>query len=83
LGQLLTHAVQQAAIVRRHGALEMTMLINLKVNAYTSRVASVADLRQELAPFASQQFREIWVSMDTGGPSLCALMNTNVGWLCI
>jgi hypothetical protein len=59
----------------------MTMLINLKVNAYISRVASVADLRQELAPFASQQFREIWVSMDAGGPSLCALMNTNVGWL--
>ena len=48
------------------------MLINLKVNAYTSRVASVAELRQELAPFASQQFREIWVSMDAGRPSLCA-----------
>jgi hypothetical protein len=57
------------------------MLLNLKVNAYTSRVASVAALRQELAPFASQQFREIWVSVDQGGPSLCALMNTNVGWL--
>ena len=57
------------------------MLINLKVNAYTSRVASVAELMQELAPFASQQFREIWVRMDAGGPSLCALMNTNVGWL--
>jgi hypothetical protein len=57
------------------------MLINLMVNAYTSRVASVAELRQELAPFASQQFREIWVSVDAGGPSLAALMNTNVGWL--
>jgi ribosomal protein L7/L12 len=41
----------------------------------------VAELRQELAPFASQQFREIWVSVDAGGPSLAALMNTNVGWL--
>jgi len=38
-------------------------------------------LGQELAPFASQQFREIWVSVDPGGPRLCALMNTNVGWL--
>jgi ribosomal protein L7/L12 len=41
----------------------------------------VAQLRQELAPFASQQFREIWVSVDAGGPSLAALMNTDVGWL--
>jgi hypothetical protein len=38
------------------------MLINLMVNAYTGRVASVAELRHELAPFVSQQFREIWVS---------------------
>ena len=57
------------------------MLINLEVNAYTSRVASAAELRQELVPFASQQFREIWVRVDPEGPSLCALMNTNVGWL--
>jgi hypothetical protein len=48
------------------------MLMNLQVNAYTSRVASVAELRQELAPFASQQFREVWVRVDPGGPSLCA-----------
>jgi hypothetical protein len=46
----------------RLGALEETMLINLMVNAYTGRVASVAELRHELAPFVSQQFREIWVS---------------------
>jgi len=57
------------------------MLINLKVNAYPSRVASVAELRQELEAFASEQFREIWVSIDSGGPSLAALMNTNIGWL--
>jgi hypothetical protein len=57
------------------------MLMSLQVNAYTSRVASVADLRQELAPLASQQFREIWIRVEPGGPSLCALMNTNVGWL--
>ena len=57
------------------------MLMDLKVNGHASRIASVADLRRNLAPFASQQFREIWVSVDPGGPSLCALMNTNVGWL--
>jgi hypothetical protein len=39
------------------------MLINLTVNTYASRVASVAELRQKLAPFAWQQFRKIWVSM--------------------
>jgi hypothetical protein len=48
------------------------MLLELTVNDHRSRIASVADLRQRLAPFASQQFREIWVSMDSGGPSLCA-----------
>jgi hypothetical protein len=58
-----------------------TMLINLKVNGCTSRVGSADELKQELAPFASQQFREIWVRADSGGPSLCALMNTNAGWL--
>ncbi|HKD31191.1 MAG TPA: hypothetical protein VKC66_35455 [Xanthobacteraceae bacterium] len=57
------------------------MSISLEVNACTSRIASVDELRQALAPFASQRFREIWVSIDSGGPSLCAHMNTNVGWL--
>ena len=57
------------------------MLMKLTVNGHASRIASVADLRRNLAPFASQQFREIWVSVDPGGPSLCALMNTNAGWL--
>ena len=57
------------------------MPVNLQVNSYESRVASAAELRQELAPFASEHFREIWVSMDAGGPSLAALMNTNIGWL--
>jgi hypothetical protein len=52
-----------------------TMLINLKVNARTSRVGSAAELKQELAPFASR------LRADSGGPSLCALMNTNAGWL--
>jgi len=61
--------------------LEVTMLMELRVNGHGSQIASVADLSRKLAPFASQQFREIWVSMDAGGPSLCALMNTNVGWL--
>ena len=57
------------------------MPVNLKVNSYESRVASAAGLRQELAPFASEQYREIWVDVGPGGPSMAALMNTNIGWL--
>ena len=57
------------------------MPMELNVNDHRSRIASVADLRRNLAPFASQQFREIWVSMDEGGPSLGGLINTNVGVL--
>lgn len=57
------------------------MLTDLKVNGHASRIGSVAALRENLAPFASQGFREIWLSIDAGGPSLCALMNTNIGSL--
>ncbi len=57
------------------------MPIKLNVNDHASGIVSVAELRQALAPFASQRFREIWVSMEADGPSLCALMNANVGWL--
>jgi ribosomal protein L7/L12 len=59
----------------------VTILMELNVNNHASRIVSVIDLRRNLAPFASEQFREIWVSMDSGEPRLCALMNTNVGWL--
>src|SRR5215467_1220134 len=60
---------------------ERTMLMELTVNGHASRIGSVAEFRRELAPFAAEQFREIWLSMDSGGPILGALMNTNVGWL--
>jgi hypothetical protein len=43
------------------------MLMKLTVNDHASQIASVADLRQELASFASQQFQEIWLCMDAGG----------------
>src|SRR5258708_37555180 len=43
------------------------MLMKLTVNGHASRIASVADLRRNLAPFASEQFREIWLRMDAGG----------------
>jgi hypothetical protein len=46
--------------------------MKLTVNGHASRIASVADLRRNLAPFASEQFRGIWVSVDPGGPRLCA-----------
>lgn len=57
------------------------MLMELKVNGHASRIASVAELRQKLVPFASQQFREIWLSIDSGGPILGTLMNTKFGCL--
>jgi ribosomal protein L7/L12 len=57
------------------------MLMELSVNSHTRRIASVADLRRNLAPFASQQFREIWLRIDAGGPILATLMNTNFGCL--
>jgi ribosomal protein L7/L12 len=61
--------------------LEVTILMKLTVNGHAGRIASLADLRRNLAPFASQQFREIWLRMDAGGPSLGGLINTNVGVL--
>jgi ribosomal protein L7/L12 len=57
------------------------MLMKLELNGHANGIATVADLTRTLAPFASQQFREIWLSVDAGGPSLGALMNTNVGVL--
>ena len=56
-------------------------MLELSINSHTSRIASVAELRQKLAPFASQQFREIWVKMDSGGPILGTLMNKKFGCL--
>lgn len=55
--------------------------MELKVNGHASRIACVADLKRNLAPVSSQQFREIWLNIDSGGPSLAVLMNTNIGWL--
>jgi hypothetical protein len=55
--------------------------MELKVNGHAGRIASVAELRRNFLSFASQQFREIWVSMDSGGPRLCGHMNTNAGCL--
>jgi hypothetical protein len=55
------------------------MPMELNVNDQRIRVASVTELRHKLAPLASEQFREIWVSIDSGGPSPVALINTNIG----
>jgi hypothetical protein len=57
------------------------MAVNLSVNAHSTRVASAAELRQTLLPSACEQFREICVSLDQGGPSLLALLNGDLGWL--
>jgi hypothetical protein len=47
--------------------LEVTMRMTLSVNARTSRIASIASLRRNVARLASHQFREIWVSMEPDG----------------
>ena len=57
------------------------MTVNLSVNSHRSPIASAAELRQALLPFASEQFREIYVNVDQGGPTLVALLNGNIGWL--
>jgi immunity protein Imm1 of predicted polymorphic toxin system len=54
--------------------------LRLSVNSYNTQVATVADLRRELVPFASEQFREIWLEVEDG-PALCVLLNGNLGWL--
>ncbi len=56
------------------------MSVRLFINGNESIITSVDELRQALLPFASQQFREIWVNIDDGR-SLSALLNANVGWL--
>ena len=54
--------------------------LRLSVNCYDTQVATVADLGHELMPFASEQFREIWLEVEQG-PALCALLNGDLGWL--
>ena len=50
------------------------------VNDRESPVASIADVRRTLIGQTTERFREIWLTI-ADGPSLCALMNGNVGWL--
>jgi hypothetical protein len=56
------------------------MIVKLSVNTHETQIASVAELRAALSPFASERFREIWVSVDQG-PRLAALLNGDVGFL--
>lgn len=53
----------------------------LVVNRTETRIASAYQLRQALAMSAREQFREIWLNTDEDGPSLCALINGQRGWL--
>ncbi len=57
------------------------MTIELSVNGHSSRVASVSEFRRALIPFASEQFREIYINIDKGGSALFALLNRSTGWL--
>jgi hypothetical protein len=55
-------------------------MLNLSVNGYRARLATVADLRHELLSFANEAFREVWINAE-GGPALCALFNGGNGFL--
>jgi hypothetical protein len=57
------------------------MTIELRVNGHSSRVASVAEFRRALIPFALHEFREISIDIEEGGPALFALLNRSIGWL--
>jgi hypothetical protein len=55
-------------------------VITLEINGEPLPVSSPADLRQHLSASASEQYREVWLSIESG-PSLCVLINGNCGWL--
>jgi hypothetical protein len=56
------------------------LTLDLSINGHTARIATVADLRHAIAPFAGEAFREVWINVE-GGPALCALFNGVSGWL--
>jgi hypothetical protein len=56
------------------------VIVALSINSHETQIASVSEPRQRLSAFRSDQFREIWVSVDRG-PRLAALLNGNVGFL--
>jgi hypothetical protein len=55
-GPFADSAVEQVHSFDVREALEETMLMELEVNGHASRIASVAELRQKLAPFACNSF---------------------------
>ncbi len=57
------------------------MSLRLLVNKTEMLITSVGQLRQALAMSAHEQFREIWLDTNDDGPSLCALINGQHGWL--
>jgi hypothetical protein len=52
----------------------------LEINGKLLPLSSLADLRQHLSASASEQYREVCLSVESG-PSLCCLINGKVGWL--
>jgi hypothetical protein len=52
----------------------------MQINGRSFSVASLADLRRHLSSVTSEQYREIWLSVESG-PAICALMNGDSGWL--
>jgi hypothetical protein len=55
-------------------------VVTLQINGKSFSVASLADLQRHLSSVMSEQYREIWLSVESG-PAICALMNGDSGWL--
>jgi hypothetical protein len=56
------------------------LTFHLSINGHQSTIATVADLRSALAPFADEAFRDMLITLP-GGRMLSALFNGNSGWL--
>jgi hypothetical protein len=60
--------------------MELSLTLCLSINGYRTRIATVVELHRELAPFAGEAFREVWIGA-IDGQALCALFNGRIGWL--
>jgi Immunity protein Imm1 len=56
------------------------LTFDLSINGHQSKIATVADLRRALAPFADEAFREVSINVPDGS-SFLALFNGSSGWL--
>jgi len=56
------------------------LLLDVSINNYRAKIATICDLRHQLAHHADEPYREIWINC-AKGPALSALLNGAVGFL--